>query len=207
MGGVWGGGSHTKPPPWTPPPTTQPPLKWSPSFPTPPASAPQAHSGIDTYDLTVGLSGTSVVLWASTHPPRVPHGRLCEVLGDCPTGATAEHLVVPVAGALPEGVALTGSATARNRAGLNGIAPTADFELDSTPPLAAVPQALLFQPQAEYVSLALLWDVYQDLECLEGADRGILILFSFRNVSDSSACSSKGSRNSPAVGPNPIYIE
>ena len=39
---------------------------------------------------------------------------------------------------------------------LNGIAPTADFELDSTPPVAAMPQALLFQPQAEYVSLALL---------------------------------------------------
>ena len=115
------------------------------------------------------------MLWASTHPPRVPHGRVCEVNGDCPTGATAEHLVVPACAPLPAGV-LTARATAGNRAGLNSTEQAADFELDATPPVAAVPQALLFQPQAAFVSLAALWDVYADAECAEGADRGIQLL-------------------------------
>ena len=82
---------------------------------------------------------------------------------------------MPVACPLPAGV-LTARATAGNRAGLNSTEQAADFELDATAPVAAVPQALLYHPQAEFISLAALWDVYTDVECTEGADRGIQLL-------------------------------
>ena len=132
----------------------------------------EPHSGIDQYDLGVSVVATREVLWASALPPLVPHGPVCETNGNCPTGATHEHLVVPVRGPQPEDGPLTATATAVNGAGLNSTE-TADFVLDATHPVAVPPQALLFQPQTAFVSLEALWGAYEDPECTEGAERGI----------------------------------
>ena len=136
----------------------------------------EPHSGVAAYAMAVAPRDIAAALWAATRPPRVPHGPVCEVAGDCPAEGTAEQLVAPSAFLPPDDSVLTASVTARNGAGLNSTAQATDFVVDTSPPVAAVPQALLYQPQAEFVSLAALWDAHADAECAEGADRGIELL-------------------------------
>ena len=127
----------------------------------------EGQSGITSYTLTVTRDAGGAVEFTTTWDPG--HPAQCNVLGNCPTQRATVAL-----GALPEGVRLRLSVTAVNGAGMTATVDADPFTLDATPPLAAPPQALLYQSTTDRV---VLTGALQVLLCPEAPTPGCPVAF------------------------------